>query len=152
MQYSLNRLKIKDQISHDLIKIMALGERTLLNIALTISVFFGLQKSGLAADFLVGAVCSGTLTFLAYTLKTMYYDNALSQLELPPHTDTTTIDSALYGMGYIETIKGEYSKSKAMFSILHRCKSEKIFVQRQSKALKIKGPYRELEMLIRHIS
>lgn len=148
MQYSLGRLKIKDQISQDPLKLMALGERALLNIVLTLLVFISMQQVGLVSHFLVGAVCCGVLVFLAITLKTMYYDNALAQLELSPEADLYQINAALHGMGYTEISSGEYSKDKKMFSILRQCKSERILLHNNGKLIAIKGPYEPLEKLL----
>ncbi len=148
MHHTLKRAKLSEQISADPLKILALGENILANIALTTLVFLALQKTGLTSHFLTGAALCGILAFLIITTKNMYHDNALSQLELAAGTDPIVINSALENIGYTRNDSGEFVKKKKMFSLLHRCKSEKILIEIHDTRLKLKGPHAELEKVL----
>ncbi|MCO1621719.1 hypothetical protein [Pseudomonas putida] len=148
MPHTLKRVKLSDQLLQDPLKALALLERILLNAALTLFVFFVLTTFEITPDFLTVAAYSGILTFSIITLKTMYYDQALSQINLKNQISNTAIDNTLRNAGYTQNEKGEYLTPKKMFSLFYRCDSEKIIMTVQDSTLTLKGPYTKVASLL----
>ncbi|MFS0828794.1 hypothetical protein [Pseudomonas phoenicis] len=148
MQYTLKRIKLSDQLLQDPLKALALFERILLNAALTLLVFFILKETEITSGFLTAAAFGGMFTFSVITLKAMYYDQALSEINLKSQNSKMAVDSALRNFGYMQNEKGEYFVPKKMFSLFFRCRSEKITMTAQGLNLKLKGPYTKVANLL----
>ncbi|MGC7837684.1 hypothetical protein ACPZMI_04350 [Pseudomonas wayambapalatensis] len=149
MPDNVKRVKLSDQLSQDLLKALALLEKVLLNAALTLLVFCTLRVFGITSAFLIGAACSGIVTFCIITLKTMYYDQALSQVSLKKQDLSIVIDNTLQEAGYTKNEKSEYLPPKKMFSLFFRCNSEKIIMTAQDSTLTLKGPYADVANLVK---
>ncbi|MFK0312188.1 hypothetical protein ACIQUF_13195 [Pseudomonas sp. NPDC090233] len=148
MIFSLSRLNVVDQLCYDPLKVVALCEKVIMALAMIMTTFYLLKLSGLANEFLLGAALSGTVGFLAFLLKKMYYDYAFSQLDLPIDIEFSAIEKSLFDRGFIKDENGDYLNKKTKFSILHKCKSEKIYIQTDNKNLTFRGPYEDLEVIL----
>lgn len=148
MSYSLKRFKLSEQLLRDPLKVLALFERILLNVALTLVVFLILKKLDVTPEILNTALISGVLTFSLITFKGMYYNQALSKIYLNNGAPNTAIDNFLRTAGYAQNEEGEYVTPKKMFSLFYRCDSEKVIVTTQGSCLILKGPYAQIKDLL----
>ncbi|MBI6978351.1 MULTISPECIES: hypothetical protein [Pseudomonas] len=142
--FELKKATLRNQIFFDPLKILAVTERTTVVLFATFLVFLLIKKIGLTDSLLTGGIISGTLGSLIITLKTMYYDEALSELVTPDHVTSESVRNALFTLGYSETKKGIFSSPRKLFSFFYKCKSENITHTIIDNKSNLIGPYRKL--------
>ncbi|MBT2296417.1 hypothetical protein [Pseudomonas fluorescens] len=144
----LKRLKVKEQISTDVLKVFALVEKTTMTSVMMMLVFFFMNKVSLMNGFFGWEVLSGLIGYLAVATKKMYYDEALSELIINSEVDRDVLMRAMLSIGYSEK-KVDVYLSKKLFSFFFYCKSEAIAYTPQRGATVFTGPYDKLLKLSR---
>ncbi|WLH44919.1 hypothetical protein [Pseudomonas beijingensis] len=144
----LTRLKIKEQVLTDILKVFALVEKTIMTSVLIMLVFVLMSKVSLVNGFFGWEVLSGLVGYLAVTTKRMYYDEALSELIINSEVDRDVLVCAMLSIGYSEKEIDVYV-SKKNFSFFFCCKSEAIAYIPQKEAVVFTGPYDKLLKLSR---
>ena len=141
---ALKRLKLRDQLSKDHLKLFSLIEKSVLAYTVMSLVFIFMNKIGLTEVHRSSNAIAGTIGYLAMTIKLMYYDEALS--ELITHIDITqdTMNNAILTIDYSEKKDGVYHPKKRMFSIFYFCKSELITHKTDNKIAIFTGPHNKL--------
>ncbi|KGU85435.1 hypothetical protein E3Z27_21370 [Pseudomonas mediterranea] len=139
----LRRLRLKDQLSNDLLKIFALIERTIVASILILLVFIFMSRMSLMNGPLGWEVLSGLIGYLAIVIKKMYYDEALSELRMDVEVERDVLRCAMLSIGYSEKKVNVYW-SKKIFSFFFYCKSEAITYTPQSGLVIFIGPYDKL--------
>ncbi|MFV0933951.1 hypothetical protein [Pseudomonas jessenii] len=141
---TLKKLKLRDQLSKDHLKLLSLIEKTVLAYTLMSLVFIFMNKIGLTEAYRSSNAIAGTIGYLAMTIKLMYYDEALSELRTHIDISQETLKSAMLTIDYSEKKDGAYHPKKRMFSIFYFCKSELIIHTIKDKNTILTGPYTKL--------
>ena len=112
---TLKRLKLRDQLSVDPLKIFSLFEKTVLAYIAIGLVLIVMKKTSLIEASLDSTTCA-TTGYLVMTTKLFYHDESLS--ELTTHTDINPdkLKSAMLAIDYSEREDGIYYPKKRMFA------------------------------------
>lgn len=140
---TLKRLKLRDQLSVDPLKIFSLFEKTVLAYIVIGLVLIAMKKTGLIEASLDSITCA-TTGYLVMTTKLFYHDESLS--ELTTHTDINPdiLKNAMLAIDYSEREDGIYYPKKRMFSIFYFCKSELITYKANDETTTLTGPHNKL--------
>lgn len=111
---------------------------------LIVLVFVFMEKIGLTDTFLIGGVVSGTIGFLAITVKKIYHNEAFSELRIYADIKKDMLRSAMLAIDYSEKKDGVYFPKKGIFSIFHCCKPEVITHIVQNGIHTFTGPHNRL--------
>lgn len=141
---TLKKFKIRDQLSANFLKLLLLAEKTALAFMLIVLVFVFMEKIGLTDTFLIGGVVSGTIGFLAITVKKIYHNEAFSELRIYADIKKDMLRSAMLAIDYSEKKDGVYFPKKGIFSIFHCCKPEVITHIVQNGIHTFTGPHNRL--------
>ncbi|BBH34879.1 hypothetical protein [Pseudomonas sp. St290] len=139
----LKRLKLKEQLSTDLLKMFALIEKATMTSVLMTLVFAVMNRISLINGFFGWEVLSGLIGYLVITTKKMYYDEAFSELKIDSDVDLDLLQYAMLSIGYSEKKVNVYL-SKKLFSFFFYCKSEAITYTPQRGVVIFTGPYEKL--------
>lgn len=139
----MKRLKLRDQLSVDPLKIFSLIEKSVLAYIAIGLVFIVMKKTGLIEASL-GSIACATTGYLVMTTKLIYHDEALSELTTHTNINPDKLNNAMLAIDYSERENGIYYPQKRMFSIFYFCKFELITYKANDETATLTGPHNKL--------
>lgn len=143
----ITRLTLKDQLTVDPYKALALLETLLLFFAVMALVLFVAHRVGITDTFKSALLYSGTFGASIGMAFNMYREAALSEWTLAAPVSPLALQNAMLSLKYSERQPGVYGPKKPMFTLLHRCDSERITVTTLNDKTHFTGPANKLKAL-----